>query len=85
MEVHLAEEREVLAEVAAEVWQAANHMGYYQGRDSPGITLRPGLTWGIIEASLYLEAGARSQAEEEEDKFHRWMEEELDDKLQEQE
>ena len=58
MEVNLAEESEVLAEVAA---------------------------WGIIKASLHLEAGARSQAEEKEDKMQRWMEEELDDKLQEQE
>ena len=44
-----------------------------------------GEAWGIIEGSLHLEAGARSQAEEKEDKMQRWMEEELDDKLQEQE
>ena len=29
--------------------------------------------WGIIKASLHLEAGARSQAEEKEDKMQRWM------------
>ena len=37
---------------------------------------------GIIRASLPLEAGARSQAGEEEDEMQRWMEEELDDELQ---
>ena len=41
--------------------------------------------WGIIKASLHLEAGARSPAEEKEDKMERWMEEQLDDKLREQE